>query len=145
MKIEWDPDKMATGVPDVDHQHQEWIQRYNEFDEALSAGHGLEAIRSTLDFFANYAETHFALEEARMAEYNCPAAAANRADHQKMRIILSGLRNYVAKRGASLIEVEGLRQKMSDWLINHILTIDIKLRDCVGKETPSKPNLYPGR
>jgi hemerythrin-like metal-binding protein len=134
MRIEWDPEKMGTGVPEVDRQHREWIRRYNQFDEAVSAGQGLEAIRTTIDFFANYAETHFKLEEARMDEYNCPAAAANRADHNKMRTILSGLQSYVSKRGASLIEVESLRQRMSDWLINHILTIDIRLRECVGED-----------
>lgn len=133
MRIEWDPEKMSTGLPDVDRQHQEWINRYNQFADAINAGHGLEAIRSALDFFAKYAETHFALEEARMTEYNCPAAAANREDHQKMRIIISGLKHYVASRGATLVEVESLRQRMADWLVNHILTIDIKLRDCVGE------------
>lgn len=51
MAIKWDPQKMATGVPEVDAQHQEWIRRYNEFDEAVSQGKGLEVVRSTLDFF----------------------------------------------------------------------------------------------
>ncbi|MEW5828835.1 MAG: hemerythrin family protein [Chloroflexota bacterium] len=139
MKIEWDPDKMATGVPDVDRQHQEWIRRYNQFDEAVSAGKGLESIRSTLDFFATYAETHFALEEACMDEHRCPAAEVNRAAHNKMRFIVSGLQDYVSKKGASLVEVESLRQRMADWLTQHILTVDIQLRNCVAHNSPTDP------
>ncbi len=35
MAIKWDPTKMATGYADVDAQHQEWIRRFNQFDESI--------------------------------------------------------------------------------------------------------------
>jgi hemerythrin-like metal-binding protein len=130
MQINWDSKKMATGVPEVDAQHQEWIRRYNEFDAAVSQGKGLEVVRSTLDFFANYAETHFKLEEAFMDERHCPAAEANRAGHAQMRSILAGFKTYVKRQGVSMIEVATLRLEMQEWLVKHILTIDIQLRDC---------------
>ncbi len=130
MNIQWDPKKMATGVPDVDAQHQEWIRRYNEFDDAVSHGRGLEAVRGTLDFFASYADTHFKLEEARMAERKCPAAQANRAAHEEMRAILVGFKGYVERQGVSMAEVVALKMRMEGWLVKHILTIDIQLRDC---------------
>jgi hemerythrin-like metal-binding protein len=129
MNIKWDPAKMATGVPDVDAQHQEWIRRYNEFDDAVCHGHGLEAVKSTLDFFVSYADTHFKLEEARMAERNCPAAEANRVAHEEMRAILAGFKGYVKQQGVSMIEVAALRMRMEEWLIKHILTIDLQLRN----------------
>ncbi len=128
MNIKWDPDKMATGVPDVDAQHQEWIRRYNEFDDAIYHGHGLEMVKSTLDFFVDYADTHFKLEEARMAERHCPAAEANRAAHDEMRTILAGLKRYMERQGVSMVEVAALRARMEEWLVKHILTIDIQLR-----------------
>lgn len=130
MIIKWDAEKMATGVPAVDAQHQEWIRRYNEFDEAVSQGKGLETVSSTLDFFASYAETHFKLEEAYMEELHCPAAAANRAAHEQMRNILAGFRAYVKRQGVSMFEVAALRKEMQEWLVKHILTVDIQLRDC---------------
>ncbi len=130
MGIIWDPKKMATGVAAVDAQHQEWIRRYNEFDDAISKGMGLVVVRSTLDFFANYAETHFKLEEGYMAERHCPAEEANRAGHNQMRKILAGFKSYVARQGVSMVEVATLKMEMQEWLTNHILTIDIQLRDC---------------
>ncbi len=130
MVINWDPEKMATGVPEVDAQHQEWIRRYNEFDEAVSRGTGLGAVRGALDFFANYAETHFKVEEAYMAKLHCPAAAVNRAEHEQMRNILAGFRTYVKSQGVSMFEVAALRKEMQEWLVRHILTVDIQLRDC---------------
>lgn len=81
-------------------------------------------------FFANYADTHFKLEEAYMTERHCPAEAANRAAHEQMRNILAGFRAYVKRQGVSMIEVAALRKEMQEWLVKHILTIDIQLRDC---------------
>ena len=130
MQIKWDPKKMSTNVPEVDAQHQEWIRRFNEFDAAVSQGLGLEFVSSTLDFFANYADTHFTLEEAFMAERHCPAAEANRLAHDQMRRILAGFKAYVAREGASMVEVAALKMEMQEWLVKHILTIDIQLRDC---------------
>jgi hemerythrin-like metal-binding protein len=130
MQINWDPKKMATGVPEVDAQHQEWIRRFNDFDAAVSQGKGLDVVRSTLDFFANYADTHFKLEEAAMDERHCLAAAANRAAHEQMRSILAGFKTYIKRQGISTVEVAALRMEMQEWLVKHILTIDIQLRDC---------------
>lgn len=130
MNIVWNAEKMATGVPEVDAQHREWIKRFNEFDTALSESHGAQAVQAALDFFSHYADTHFKLEEACMDARHCPAAHANREDHERMRSILAGYQKYTQKHGFSMIEVASLRQIMEDWLIKHILTIDIQLRDC---------------
>lgn len=130
MAIKWDSAKMSTGFADVDAQHQEWIRRFNQFDEAIQKQHGLEAVRSTLDFFIGYANTHFALEERRMAEQNCPTAEANRAAHQVMRDMLSGFKKYLEKKEVSMSDVAVLRYDMENWLVTHILEIDIKLKDC---------------
>jgi hemerythrin-like metal-binding protein len=130
MTINWDPKQMSTGVPEVDAQHQEWIRRFNEFDAAVSHGKGIEVARSTLDFFVNYADIHFKFEEAVMDERHCPAAKANRIAHEHMRGILVGFKGYVARKEITMIEVASLRLEMREWLVKHILTIDIQLRDC---------------
>ena len=130
-KISWDPRKMSTGVPGVDAQHQEWIRRYNNFCDAITNGKGVEETRQTLDFFIQYADTHFSYEEIVMDERKCSAAAANREDHEHMRSILAGFHDYVAHHGYSIIEMQSLRSQMEKWLINHILTIDIRLRETV--------------
>jgi hemerythrin-like metal-binding protein len=126
--IIWDPQKMATGVSEVDAQHQEWIRRYNEFNDAVQQRKGIESVQSTLDFFIDYTNIHFKLEEAAMAERNCPAAKDNLAAHQQMHRILAGFKSYVKIHGYSMAEILGLRIQMERWLVKHILTIDIQLR-----------------
>ena len=128
-KITWNPQTMATGVPEVDAQHQEWIRRYNQFDDAINQGKGIEVVQSTLDFFIGYADVHFKSEESVMDEHHCSAAKDNHAAHEHMRNILRGYKAYVNKHGISISEVIGLKHQMEKWLIDHILTIDIQLRD----------------
>lgn len=127
--IIWDPKKMSTGVAAVDAQHQEWIRRFNQFDEAISQGKGMDVVQSTLEFFIKYADVHFKFEESVMDECNCPAAKDNRDAHEHMRNVLKGFNAYVSKHGYSISEIYGLKHQMEEWLLNHILTIDIRLRD----------------
>lgn len=127
--ITWNPKTMSTGVAVVDTQHQEWIRRYNEFDEAINRGKGMDVVQSTLEFFIAYADVHFKFEESIMTERHCCVAKANHADHEHMRHILSGFKTYVKKYGYSISEIISLKLRMEEWLIKHILTIDVKLRD----------------
>ena len=122
---------MTTGVPGVDAQHQEWIRRYNDFCDAIAHGKGVEEARKTLDFFIQYAETHFAYEEKVMDERHCSAADENRIDHENMRKVLEGFKHFVDKHGYSIVEMQGLRSQMEKWLLHHILNIDIRLRETV--------------
>jgi hemerythrin len=130
-EIVWNSATMSTGVLEVDRQHQEWIRRYNQFDEAVSQGKGIEAVHSALEFFSIYAEIHFKFEESVMNERHCSAAEDNHFAHEHMRSILRGYNAYANKHGLSIFEVAGLRQQMGKWLVDHILTIDIQLREVI--------------
>jgi hemerythrin len=129
MTIEWNQEKMTTGVPEIDAQHKEWIRRFNEFEAAVVNRKGIEAIRSTLDFLGQYAETHFADEEARMARANSEALEQNRTEHNEFRSKLAEIKGWVMQEGATTVEVVALKTTLEDWLVNHICTVDVKLRE----------------
>jgi hemerythrin-like metal-binding protein len=59
MGITWDEERMATGVAEIDAQHQELICRFNEFHDAVVQAKGKDAIRRTLDFLNEYTISHF--------------------------------------------------------------------------------------
>jgi hemerythrin len=128
MTIQWDEQKMTTGVPEIDVQHKEWIRCFNEFEEAVANRKGQGAIQATLDFLGGYAETHFADEEARMASLKSSALKENRADHNVFRHKLAEIKAWVEREGATTVEVLALKGTLEDWLVNHICTIDVKLR-----------------
>ena len=128
MAIEWNAERMATGLPEVDSQHQEWIRRFNKFDNAVVNRQGHNAIRSTLEFLTQYSETHFATEEASMARINSPALAPNHAAHDEFRRKIAELMAEVSREGVSMVEVMALELTLEEWLVNHICTIDVQLR-----------------
>jgi hemerythrin len=128
MAIEWNDEKMATGFPEIDAQHKEWIRRINEFDDAVVNRKGKEAIKNTLDFLTQYTETHFVEEEATMARLKSPVLEPNRAAHDEFRRKLAEIRAWVKNQGATSVEVIELKDALENWLVNHICTIDVKLR-----------------
>jgi hemerythrin len=129
MAIEWNDEKMATGFPEIDAQHKEWIRRVNEFDDAVINRKGQEAIQNTLDFLAQYSETHFAGEEAIMAQHNSPVQETNRAAHDEFRGELAEIRSWVKNEGATSVEVVELKFALEQWLVKHICTVDVQLRN----------------
>lgn len=131
MPIEWNYDIMTTGASEIDDQHKEWVRRFNQFEDAVIYRKGTEAIHDALQFFLSYTETHFPDEEALMEKYNCPAAALNRAEHERFREKLLAMESWIRSEGASLVEVIELKVDMEQWLINHICKVDTQLRAAV--------------
>ena len=127
MAIEWDYAQMTTGLPEIDEEHKEWLRRFNEFDAAIVNSQGVKAVQRTLDFMAQYAETHFAHEEACMAQYNSPIAALNHTEHDRFRAKLYEIQAWIQQEGTTLVEVVSLKIDMEQWLINHICRIDVQL------------------
>ena len=135
MTIEWNDEKMATGFPEIDAQHKEWIRRINEFDDAVINHKGQDAIQITLGFLSQYAETHFVSEEALMTQHNSPVRDSNRAAHDQFRGKLAEIRAWVKNEGATSVEIIELQDALEKWLVNHICTIDVQLR----KDDPEFP------
>jgi len=129
MAIEWNDEKMATGFPEIDAQHEEWIRRINEFDAAVVNRKGQEAIQNTLDFLTRYSETHFVDEEAIMAQLNFPLQEPNRAAHDEFRGKLAEISAWVKNEGATSVEVIELKNALEKWLVNHICIVDVQLRN----------------
>lgn len=95
MAIKWNDEKMATGFPQIDAQHKEWIRRVNEFDDVVINNKGHEEIQNTLDFLSQYSETHFASEEALMVQQKSPIQKQNQAAHDEFRGKLAEIRSWI--------------------------------------------------
>ena len=129
MTIEWNEEKMATGFPEIDAQHKEWIRRINEFDNAVVNRKGQDVIQNTLEFLTQYAETHFVGEEEIMEQFKSPSQETNRRAHDEFRGKLAEIRAWVKTGGDTSVEVIELKDALEKWLINHISTIDVQLRN----------------
>ena len=130
MPIEWDETKFGTGLPDIDDQHKEWLRRFNDFDNAVTKGQGIDSIFDTLAFLVQFTEKHFSHEEERMSVCNCPVQAENRIAHNEFNNRLNDLLSWLEKTRPTAVEVFLLKKDLESWLTNHISTIDIRLRGC---------------
>ena len=128
--VAWNEEKMSTGVPSVDTQHRELIQRINELHADCVAGKAREELMEHLEFLGHYAQTHFAQEEKIMDDHQCPSRGQNKAAHAKFLKDYEQLVAMVNQNGATTKVALQVKQMLGDWLSNHICRIDTGLRNC---------------
>ncbi len=131
MAIIWNAERMATGVQEVDEQHEELIRHFNEFHDAMAHGKGRDTAIRLLGFLADYTETHFRSEEGCMVKYHCPAAAANLAAHNSLRQEIARLRGHIKDDQLTIVDLVQVEQTLGAWIQDHICSVNIQLRGCV--------------
>lgn len=133
MSLKWDAASMATGVEEVDEQHQKLIEHLNELFRLMREGHGKDGIDEFLGFLGDYADTHFRHEEACMMAHRCPVASSNKIQHLQFMRIFSGFRRRLQQEGPTSSLAIDVQQSVGDWIRNHIIKTDTHLRSCVNK------------
>lgn len=134
MTILWD-ESYCTGVRQIDEQHQKLFRFVDALDRMVDDGieSGAE-VDHLMVFLGAYVRTHFAYEEPCMARYRCPTAGANKKAHREFLAFYDGIHEEYRSSGGSLGLVRRLRDKMDEWLVEHICRIDAGLRTCVLRE-----------
>jgi methyl-accepting chemotaxis protein len=128
--VQWNEDLLATGVESIDAQHQELIGMINQLHRACLAGSGKTELRRQMQFLAEYVRTHFRHEEEVMEQHRCPSRDANRAAHRKFLKTFEKLAADFEAKGESTSILLDLRRLVAEWLVNHICSVDTKLRGC---------------
>lgn len=123
MAFEW-TEELATGVEQVDQQHQEIFRRCNLFVGACKSGKGREALIETLNFLGSYVVDHFSLEEKLMWEHNYPDMSQHLEQHQHLKEAVLSLQDHLDEHGPSISVLTETNQKLLDWLVNHIKKSD---------------------
>lgn len=128
--LEW-KDSYATGVAKVDEQHQKLFKMVNEFEDLVRTKQAVNRFEDALKFLGNYVTVHFSCEEGCMAQMKCPAAAQNKAAHEKFLQVFQGFVGRFKSEGYSDALAKELLQTVQQWLIQHICGIDTRLNKCV--------------
>lgn len=134
MQIAWD-DTMSTGIPRLDMQHKQLIQKFNEFSDIIDNPELAGAkTGEVLDFLQFYATWHFGQEEECMRQYSCPASGANKQAHTEFMLMFNA---FYAKWQANETDMELVRQthtKLAEWIQKHIVRIDTRLLPCIKRD-----------
>jgi hemerythrin len=110
----------------------------NRLHRACRAGAGREEMLKMLHFLGGYAQDHFRHEEAVMEENHCPAGDTNKSAHRQFLQDYGKLVEIVKRDGATTSVLLQVKTMVSDWLRNHICSVDTRLRDCVSFSEPGE-------
>jgi hemerythrin len=115
---------LETGVPAIDEQHRELINRINT---VISSGvHAAkEETEKTLKFLSDYVDTHFGDEERLQKSFNYPQYSWHHDQHNIYTAEVDKLLKEYRDNGYSIKYKMQLDKSIIDWIIKHIKTADV--------------------
>jgi hemerythrin len=114
--------KFEIGIAEIDAQHRELFSMLAKLEENSGKGYSFEAARDALSQMTNYAKVHFAIEESLMRMHRYPDLAAHIAEHQRLRVQLTGFQQRLLDPDIAT----QLHKFIESWLSNHIDVTDRK-------------------
>lgn len=121
--ITWNP-SYETGIGKVDEQHRGLVDQINRLQAAMMKRNGSQMISSILKFLEQYAVEHFSAEELLMRDYNYPGYETHKKLHDEFKADFLALAAELASNTASSHLTLEVENRLSKWLLNHILRVD---------------------
>ena len=123
-------DELATGVAEIDEQHQILVHALNEASEKLSEGSSADLLMQIIQDLLSYALYHFEMEEGLMQTFGYMEGAEEEAEqHIKQHRSFSAkvVKVHDGLKTAMPVEGEELLDFLYQWLVDHIQNTDQKL------------------
>lgn len=117
-------EKLAVGVREIDIQHKVLFAKINDLVSAVDSREGPEYIEQFFVFLEEYAASHFAMEQKAMGVYKYPDMAAHIEQHKIFSRSIDELRAAYEGGGATEALISKLREKLCDWLVDHVSEVD---------------------
>ncbi|HTX92148.1 MAG TPA: bacteriohemerythrin [Anaerolineales bacterium] len=124
-KILWDQ-SLSVGIEEIDQQHKQLVKMLNQLIELDGVTVASETISDTLTRMTEYADYHFTSEEQYMEQIQYPEFESHKKQHiefmRKTAELSMGTMEYKESIPADLLTY------LKDWLINHIMESDMKIK-----------------
>jgi hemerythrin len=119
-------EKLAVGVREIDIQHRVLFRKINDLLRAMEAEGTEDAgeIEQFFVFLEEYAASHFKVEEKAMAVYKYPDRPAHLKEHDIFTRAIGELKSGYSSGGATAELKAALRERLCDWLIDHVSKVD---------------------
>lgn len=133
--MEWS-DRLCIGIGTIDSQHEELFKRINRLVAAIKQHRCKEEIDGVIKFLEDYAKIHFAEEEKHMLETRYAGYEEQRQEHQKYLEALKELKEQAALprvKGSSYDLSALTNQVVVDWIVEHIIKVDVKFGEYLKK------------
>jgi hemerythrin-like metal-binding protein len=123
-------DDFALGNELIDSQHQRLFALLERLQQTLDSNTEKDAIIiATLEKLTDYTQQHFLEEERLMARINYPWFDQHKQQHDELIARVAALKEGF-RSGKNPLSLE-LLVFLKDWLSNHILKEDTKIRDYI--------------
>ncbi len=127
--VTWE-EKFETGIKQIDEQHQSLFNYINDLEKCIQdqtfEGVKIEII---LNFFQMFCATHFSLEETCMLRSKCPVYDQNKKAHEQFLAYYKSFRVKFRESKKKLSMLKEFHGVLIKWLVNHIMKIDMQLRE----------------
>jgi hemerythrin len=123
MKIEWQ-EYLSVGVEEIDNQHKQLIDKYNDFFAAYSEGRAADEIIRLLGFLEEYVVIHFVDEERLQQRIGFPEYQSHCKQHQEFTRKVAELKVSLECDGLDQNLVTSTGLLLTGWLIEHISVMD---------------------
>nr|WP_296091848.1 hemerythrin family protein [uncultured Dorea sp.] len=124
MNITFD-DNLITGNKTIDAQHQELIDRIQQFVTACESGDTKVKAIKMLDYLDEYTNFHFQEEEELQKSVNYPELANHHAKHEEFKKTIQELYDFLNENeGPNEQFIQQVKRNVVDWLFQHIKTFD---------------------
>lgn len=130
MTISWD-ENLKIGVEVIDDEHQEIVEEFDRLYALMRTGQGHNFYKMFVNFLMDYVDGHLKHEEELMALINYDGLEEQIVIHQqfKDKVVDIETKHRVGKiSNKDLIEINLMTR---DWLVNHIVKIDMKLGEFI--------------
>lgn len=120
-------------VPRIDDEHKMLFAAGDKLHKAIVTGKAAPLLEPLIDELAEYGRTHFAHEEEFMVEIRYPRIMAHKGEHQSFTKRVEVFRQAVRAGDRSL--ALGILQFLKNWLVEHIGTSDVQVREHMRKQS----------
>ncbi|MDA3899222.1 MAG: bacteriohemerythrin [Spirochaetes bacterium] len=127
--IKWS-EKYSLGIDEIDNDHKELIKLLETLQESYDTCLDKETTLEMFNKLEDYAAKHFSLEESIMDDLKYPFKSGHVRDHTYFATMVKKWRNDEKIECKS----QKLSQFLTEWLFEHILHHDMKLRDHIKQE-----------
>ncbi len=124
MFVLWKP-CYCIGDDKIDHQHKYLVSLLNYLHDRVVEACPKKFIDLILMELVRYAETHFQDEEALMRRINYPELEHHQREHERLLVEVFAFKEKFDRGFASKME---LLYFLRDWLINHVIDEDLKIK-----------------
>lgn len=114
------PRVFEIGIAEIDAQHRRLFELIHEMRGWSGSDLEQPAMIDILNALAEYAQTHFAVEESVMRMLQYPDTAAHIAEHKRFSDALEVFRYRLMKEGHGIDLVTFIQS----WLVEHIDRVD---------------------